>query len=374
MAVKKKTAKQGTGKAAKKTVKQGAKVARGKGAGKISIANEFKKISTAVMILVGVVAVVAMVADFYMGRPAGKRAAAPVVRTTPDRPEPGPVLSKKRVSIKPDYTITPDASIKPDQRAAASRKHPVFEIFDDSDETPKQRPEPVAVPPVLQDKTPQVAIIIDDIGFDKNISLALAGLDPHLTLSILPGAPHAKAIALLLHQRGTEILLHLPMEPMEYPRVDPGPGALLSTMTPDELLDQLRQDLDMVPHAAGVNNHMGSRMTSLSPQMNQIFTVLKQRNLFFVDSLTARGSLCRQSARLLRIPFAQRDVFLDNVQDADYIRKQLAQLLAVAERHGTAIGIGHPYRATFLTLKSEMERLKKKIRIVPASALVAIPG
>ncbi|WP_041273073.1 divergent polysaccharide deacetylase family protein [Desulforapulum autotrophicum] len=372
MAVKKKTAKQSTGKAAKKTVKKtvkkGTKAARGRASGKISIANEFKKISTAVIVLVGVVAVLAMVADLYMGRPVAKREAAPVARTTPDRPEPEPVQSKKRVSIKPE------PSRKPDKKATTSRKHPVFEVFDDSDETPKQRPEPAAVPPVLQDKTPRVAIIIDDIGFDKKISLAISGLDPHITLSILPYAPHAKAIALLLHQRGTETLLHLPMEPMEYPKIDPGPGALLSTMTPDELLDQLRLDLDIIPFVAGVNNHMGSRMTSLSPQMNQIFTVLKQRNLFFIDSLTAKGSLCRQSARLLRIPFAQRDVFLDNVQDADYIKKQLAQLLAVAQRHGTAIGIGHPYRATYLTLKSEMERLKKKIRIVPASALVAIPG
>lgn len=368
MAVKKKTAKQGTGKAAKKTAKKGAKAPRGKASGKISFASEFKKISTAVILLIGVVAVLAMVADFYMGRPVDKRGTATVDRTAPDRSEPEPVQLKRRVSRKQD------PSIKPDQRATTSRKHPVFEVFDDSDETPKRTPKPVSVPPVLQDKTPRVAIIIDDIGFDKKISLALAELDPHLTLSILPYAPHAKAIARLLHQRGTEILLHLPMEPMEYPKIDPGPGALLSTMTPDELLDQLRQDLDIIPFVAGVNNHMGSRITSLSPQMNQIFTVLKQRNLFFIDSLTARGSLCRQSARLLRIPFAQRDVFLDNVQDADYIRKQLARLLAIAEIHGTAIGIGHPYRATYLTLKSEMERLKKKIRIVPASAMVEIPG
>lgn len=228
--------------------------------------------------------------------------------------------------------------------------------------------------PGLQDKAPRVVIIIDDIGFDKKISLAMAGLDPDITLSILPGAPHAKAIAEALHQMGTEILLHLPMEPMEYPKVDPGPGALLSTMTPDELLYHLRENLDAIPHAAGVNNHMGSRMTTLSPQMKQIFTVLKQRNLFFIDSLTSKESLCRPCAKLLQVPFAQRDVFLDNVQDQDYIKKQLDILLDIAVRHGTGIGIGHPYKATFLTLKSEMPRLKQKVRIIPASALVSIPG
>ena len=145
-------------------------------------------------------------------------------------------------------------------------------------------------------------------------------------------------------------------------------------MTPDELLYQLRKNIDAIPHVAGVNNHMGSKMTALSPQMNQIFTVLKQRDLFFVDSLTGKESVCRPCAKLLQIPFAQRDVFLDNVQDQDYIKKQLDQLLAIAQRHGTAIGIGHPYKVTLLTLRSEMPRLKKKIQIIPVSALVNIPG
>jgi polysaccharide deacetylase 2 family uncharacterized protein YibQ len=300
--------------------------------------------------------------------------------------EPDSLKVKQRVSIKPDQsdqkvfqqskTAQPEQlgkTAKPEKRAAKPPSaHPIFEVFDDGHEVPERHP--AQVEPGLQDNIPMVAIIIDDIGFDKKMSLALSELDSDITLSILPGAPHARAIAELLHQRGTEVLLHLPMEPREYPRVDPGPGALLSTMTPDELLSQLRKNLDSIPHVAGVNNHMGSKMTTLSPQMKQIFTVLKQRNLFFVDSLTARGSLCRPCAKLLQIPFAQRDVFLDNVQDQAYIKKQLDLLLRIAERHGTAIGIGHPYRVTFLTLKSEMPRLKKKIRIIPASALVNIPG
>jgi hypothetical protein len=323
---------------------------------KISITNELTKIATGIAILVGLVVVSVMGVDHFFGRGNSGNKVAVARPVALEISETSQVTVKKRISKKTE------AVSHPVQR-------PVFEVFDDTAHhaVPERKPKPVA-----KDLTPRVAIIIDDIGFDKKISSALADLDRNITLSILPGAPHAKAIAASLHTRGIEIMLHLPMEPMEYPRVDPGPGALLSTMTPDELLDQLRKDLAVIPHVRGVNNHMGSRITSLSPQMNQIFTVLKQRDLFFIDSMTSKNSLCKQSARLFQIPFAQRDVFLDNIQEPAYIKKQLEQLVKVARRHGTAIGIGHPYKATYATLKAEMARLKTRIKIVPASTLVEV--
>ena len=87
-------------------------------------------------------------------------------------------------------------------------------------------------------------------------------------------------------------MLHLPMEPSEYPSVDPGPGALLSSMSADELLSQLRKHLDEVPGIKGVNNHMGSKLTAESTRIYQIFSILKQEGLFFIDILTlANGNL-----------------------------------------------------------------------------------
>ena len=169
-------------------------------------------------------------------------------------------------------------------------------------------------------------------------------------------------------------MLHLPMEPMEYPRVDPGPGALLTSMSPDELIAQLTKNLDTLPSARGVNNHMGSKMTTMSNQMYQIFSILKKRNLFFIDSRTTAESLSRPSARLLKIPFAQRDIFLDHVQNADFIRKQLKKLVRIAIRHGTAIGIGHPHPITIDVLQEELPKLKNKVELVPASAVVHVIG
>jgi polysaccharide deacetylase 2 family uncharacterized protein YibQ len=79
------------------------------------------------------------------------------------------------------------------------------------------------------------------------------------------------------------------------------------------------------------------------------------------------------SARLLKLKFAHRDVFLDNNQDTEYVSGQFAQLVSLAKKQGSAIGIGHPYKATFLALSKELPKLKNKVEIVRASELTAVP-
>jgi len=96
---------------------------------------------------------------------------------------------------------------------------------------------------------------------------------------------------------------------------------------------------------------MGSKMTAESTQMYQIFSVLKKRKLYFIDSRTTEQTLCRPSARLFKVPFAARDIFIDNVQTPEAIRTQLEKLVLVANSHGDAIGIGHPYQTTYEVLR-----------------------
>jgi len=165
-------------------------------------------------------------------------------------------------------------------------------------------------------------------------------------------------------------MLHLPMEPFEYPKINPGPKALLVSLTPDELTDRLKSHIAEIPYVKGVNNHMGSRMTALSSKMYQIFVVLKTEELFFIDSRTSSQSLCKPSARLLQIPFAQRDVFLDHIQTTEAIRQQVNRLIAHAEKYGSAIGIGHPHKTTYEVLKNELGNIRTKAEIVHASTLV----
>ena len=228
--------------------------------------------------------------------------------------------------------------------------------------------------PVLPDHLPKVVIILDDLGYDKKIAQKFIDLNAELTFSILPQSPFQRKIAASAHQKGYEVMLHLPMEPFEYPGVNPGKGALLSTMPPDELIDQLEKNLSAVPYIKGVNNHMGSKITSTSTQMYQIFSILKKKNLYFIDSRTTSKTLCKPSARLLQLPFSQRDIFLDNIQTPDAIRSQLEKLVELSRKHGDAIGIAHPHQTTYLVFREMLPKLKKQVQLVPASEVVQIDG
>ncbi len=372
-----------------------------------SIALELKKAVVVVLVLVFFIASVAMLADFYLGdqgdpessSPPETMGSTPVVSTLdpplaplpemdPDRGTDTPAkkplsgLWQKSVEESQYPVDTPPGvfeEIHPRPVTGKGRLHtavqedtPVYEVFDQDHGISPDRTDA----PSIQggDGLPLVAIIIDDMGFDKAMAMAFATLDSRITMAILPGSPFGKVIANRLYVRGVEIMLHLPMEPVQYPEVDPGPGALMADMSPDLLLETLRRNLDSIPHIKGVNNHMGSRLTTLSDQMRQVFTVLKKRDLFFIDSVTVAHSMCGPSASLFKLAFARRDVFLDNVQEQAYITGQFQELIRISQRHGTAIGIGHPYPATLKTLKAVLPELQKKVRIVRASELVRASG
>ena len=339
---------------------------------RVDVPSELKKVVIGILVLVAVCLTGAMLADIFIRRPAklpektqkvaGKPAAPPDARKSEGMDKPPPVYE--------DISDLPPK--KPQPGLMEKNGHPiVYEVFEGLDDIQKHPSAPRVLP---EDDTIRIALIIDDIGYDKKIAVALHALEPNISFSVLPWSPFGRVISRMLADRGAEIMLHLPMEPMEYPSVNPGPGALLTSMPPDVLIAQLEKNLKEVQGVSGVNNHMGSMFTTQANQMNQIFTILKKENLFFIDSRTAKNSQCRASARLLQVRFAERDVFLDNVQDVSYITGQFAQLKKIAKRHGIAIGIGHPYPATLETLKAELPKLKGEIEIIPASRVVRVPG
>ena len=261
------------------------------------------------------------------------------------------------------------------------KKKPAFEIFP-KEKTPAREPLakidiPKSIPrpkPVPSGKLPRVALIIDDLGYDRKMAEKFLGLDINLTFSILPHSPFQNKIARQANSKGLEIMLHMPMEPVEYPEVNPGPGTLLSSMTPDELINQLEENLNTMPGVKGINNHMGSKLTAESAQMYQIFSVLKHRGLFFVDSRTTSDSLCKPSARLFQVPFAQRDVFIDHYQKPDFIRKQIKELIRIARLNGEAVGILHPHSTTYRILQEMLPDLQNQVQLVPASKIVRPVG
>lgn len=245
---------------------------------------------------------------------------------------------------------------------------PTFEIYPKEEIVPDRRiPEPGPL-------RPKAAIIIDDMGYDMGMAENFLRLDAVITFSIFPYSPFGKKIAAKSRTKGMDIMLHLPMEPVEYPSVNPGPGALLTAMTPEEIVIQLEKNLDEVPFIKGVNNHMGSRMTTVPNQMYQILSVLKKRRLFFIDSFTTIESICRSSARLVQTPFAQRDVFLDHIQTPEVIRGQIRRLIRAAQNYGEAVGIGHPHAVTYEVLREMLPELQEKLELVPASDVVHTIG
>lgn len=213
-----------------------------------------------------------------------------------------------------------------------------------------------------------IVLIIDDLGFDGQPLDRVMALDPNVNCAILPNGTRAAAVAEKLHARGFEILCHLPMEPVG--SASPGRDAILTNMPDDEIARLTRENLDAVPHARGVNNHMGSRATADRRVMTSVLGALP-RGMYFVDSRTVGGSVAATIAREMNVRTATRNVFLDDVVSEPAVRKQLDDLAAAAEKHGVAVGIGHPHAATMRVLADEMPKLRARgFRFVRASEVV----
>lgn len=141
---------------------------------------------------------------------------------------------------------------------------------------PKPTTPTIASPQAPFPTLPKVVIVIDDLGYHKQLGVEFIELEAPITFSFLPQAPYAKEMAVLAFQKGKETLIHLPMEPKTYPEVDPGPGALMIGMRSEEVQAILSKDLDEFPYVKGANNHMGSRFTEDREKMVLVLALLKK--------------------------------------------------------------------------------------------------
>jgi polysaccharide deacetylase 2 family uncharacterized protein YibQ len=218
---------------------------------------------------------------------------------------------------------------------------------------------------------PKIAIVIDDLGGQNKISQELLHWDFPITFSILPFAPYSKIIAEEAHRKGKEIILHLPMEPYGYPQTRPGEGVLLEEMDEARLLRQLSEDIEAVPYAKGVNNHMGSRLMENPEKIRIIFSELKKRGLFFLDSRTTPQTVGLQVAQSVGLKAMERSLFIDNSSTEEDVKGQLERLIQLSLSKGKAIGIGHPHLSTLKAIKKMVPKMKEKgIDIVPLSEVL----
>ncbi|MDD5713125.1 MAG: divergent polysaccharide deacetylase family protein [Smithellaceae bacterium] len=222
----------------------------------------------------------------------------------------------------------------------------------------------------------EIAILIDDIGYDLSAVRKLLAVDAPLSFAVLPYCSHSVAAAREIHEHGRIVLLHLPMEPLDYPGVKPGPGALYTAMNADQITSQVDADLEQVPYAVGINNHMGSRFMEDEDKLVPLFRELKEKNLFFVDSRTTPNSQGRTAAHDTGLRFASRQIFIDNDQNYD---ATYAILVGLSQRRSGGrepiLLIGHPHPSTVAAVRDAMPFLKAHgIKIVPVSALVQRPA
>ena len=245
-------------------------------------------------------------------------------------------------------------------------------------EEKKQAAEPARTEKPIIEKTeaqkPKIAFVIDYIGYNKRYAELLFSINRPLTLAILPRLSYSKYYAEEAQKRNLPVLLHLPLEP-DNAYEDPGPGAIMSRMSVTEIKEVLEENLGSVPTAVGVNNHMGSEATRDRTIMYSILKEIKNRKLFFLDSMTHPDSVGYQVGFGLGIPVLKRDVFLDNVDDFDYVAKQIEKAAEAAKQSGTAVAIGHPRDNTLLALKEMVPRLESQgFEIVALTELLKEDG
>jgi hypothetical protein len=217
-----------------------------------------------------------------------------------------------------------------------------------------------------------VALVIDDVGYRLDlVEKAAASFPRSVTFAVIPFLPESESSARYLHGHGFPVILHAPMEPEHPERWRPTPGTLAVGMSKAEVEKTLTADLQAIPYAEGINNHMGSLATADRQLMENVTEVLKHRGLYLLDSRTSAHTVAYDTAQSEHLPSAFRSVFLDDVDDEGAIMKQFDLLVARAEREGILVAIGHLRPTTIAVLSKRIPYWSAKgVRFVPLREVV----
>jgi polysaccharide deacetylase 2 family uncharacterized protein YibQ len=218
---------------------------------------------------------------------------------------------------------------------------------------------------------PQIAIIIDDLGYQLGAGQRAIQLPGPISFAVLPGTPRARALATLAFESGKEVLLHLPLQAVPDDEVREPLGISLH-MSRQEFGDTFERALTSVPYAIGVNSHRGSLLTRHPGHMRWLMDEIQAReNLFFVDSFTTHESVAVKIARETGVDARKRDVFLDPDRKPETVAREFERMKRLAERQGSVVAIGHPYAATLEFLERELPKLADEgFELVTISVLV----
>lgn len=217
----------------------------------------------------------------------------------------------------------------------------------------------------------KLSIVIDDFGYRPKEENKVLQMPTAISVAVLPNALHAREMATKAHQGGREVLIHLPMAPLSKQPLEK--DTLTPEMSSTEIERIIREASGKVPFAVGLNNHMGSKMTSSLPGMQKVMQVLNHYNYYFLDSMTIGNSQSIPAAQGTNVKVLKRRVFLDDSQDEASIRTQFTRAVKLAQRDGYAIAIGHPYPTTVRVLQQMLPTLPADITLVRPSQLLNEP-
>ncbi|VVP31776.1 hypothetical protein PS850_04438 [Pseudomonas fluorescens] len=224
---------------------------------------------------------------------------------------------------------------------------------------------PVATPP----QKAYLSLIIDDLGQNLPQDRRVLALPGPVTAAIMPDTPHATEVAREAHRTGKIVILHMPMAPAT------GPFAWHPELPIEELEKRLNAAFKVVPHTAGINNHMGSRMTAQPAAMAWLMADLQRRHKFFVDSRTSAQTVAAAQAQKIALASVSRDVFLDDEPTEAAIYTQLQTAISLAHEQGSAVLIGHPYPQTLAVLERELPKLKAQgIDWIDIEQMISVRG
>ncbi|MEW6483015.1 MAG: divergent polysaccharide deacetylase family protein [bacterium] len=233
-----------------------------------------------------------------------------------------------------------------------------------------EKPRGAPFKPILPGKPCKIAIILDDAGYSlpkDAISLIKKGYP--ITVSIIPHLSFSKETAELVHNNGGEVMVHLPMEAINGKKEK---KEISTKMSPDEIKKITKEAIESIPYCVGLNNHRGSKATANKEIMEPVLEIVKEKNLYFVDSLTTSKSIAYKLAKDMGILAGKREIFIDNNNSLDSVLSSLSLLIEVARNKGSAIGTGHiSKRATISVLLEKIPEFQKNgIELVSASELL----
>ncbi|MCQ6563128.1 divergent polysaccharide deacetylase family protein [Paenibacillus mendelii] len=219
----------------------------------------------------------------------------------------------------------------------------------------------------------QVAIVIDDFGNNMTGTAEMFDLPVHITAAVMPFMPTTKQDAEQAHKKGHDVIVHMPMEPNQGKKEWLGPGAITTSMDDAEIRKRVEEAIRDVPHAIGMNNHMGSKITADERAMRIVLSVVKENNMFFLDSRTTYKTVVPKIAAELGVPLLSNHVFLDDVYTMQHISAQIGVLKKLLESNVECVAIGHvgaPGKKTAAVLKDAIPRLKERVSFVKLSEMV----